>query len=435
MLACRHPDLAPGCDHAFTVDASRVTFGRGCIAELGDRALALGMRKVAVFTDPRVAALPFFAAALASLRAAGLDLALHDAVHVEPTDASFDEAARFARGAAADGYVSIGGGSVIDTCKAANLLATYPDALLTYVNPPVGAGKPPPGPLRPHIACPTTAGTGAEVTGIAIFDLLALAAKTGVASPRLRPTEALVDPDATDTLPAGVIAASGLDVLAHAVESYTARPFTSRAAPARPSARPMSQGQNPWSDLGCREALRIAGQSLRAAVLDPADRHARERMMWAATLAGIAFGNAGVHVPHAMSYAIAGQVRGYHPPGYPPGEAMVPHGVAVILGAPAALRFTAPACPERHLEAAALLGADTRGAGPPDAGELLARHLADLMRALGVPNGTDAVGYGEGDLAPLAAAAAAQRRLLDNAPRPVDEADLRGLFAAARRSW
>ncbi|HRI10051.1 MAG TPA: iron-containing alcohol dehydrogenase, partial [Nannocystaceae bacterium] len=211
MLACRHPDLAPGCDHAFTVDASRVTFGRGCIAELGDRALALGMRKVAVFTDPRVAALPFFAAALASLRAAGLDLALHDAVHVEPTDASFEEAARFARAAAADGYVSIGGGSVIDTCKAANLLATYPDALLTYVNPPVGAGKPPPGPLRPHIACPTTAGTGAEVTGIAIFDLLALAAKTGVASPRLRPTEALVDPDATDTLPAGVIAASGLD--------------------------------------------------------------------------------------------------------------------------------------------------------------------------------------------------------------------------------
>lgn len=201
------------------------------------------------------------------------------------------------------------------------------------------------------------------MTGIAIFDLLALSAKTGIASPALRPTEALVDPECTASLPAEVVASAGLDALPR-LESYTARPYVRRRAPERPSLRPMSQGANPWSDLGCREALGVLGRFFERAVHDPADSEAREQMMWAATLAGIAFGNAGVHAPHGMAYAVAGLVRDFRPAGYPGDEPLVPHGMAVILNAPSCFRFTAEVNPERHLEGARLLGADTRVPAP-----------------------------------------------------------------------
>ncbi|MEE6179789.1 hydroxyacid-oxoacid transhydrogenase [Mycobacterium sp. 050134] len=435
MSCCDVPIPAEGCDGAFTVDASRVTFGRGCLAEVGDRARALGLRRVALFSDADVAALPVFAATHDSLIAAGLDVVTYTDVHVEPTDASFLDAARFAQEAKPDGYVSLGGGSVIDTCKAANLYGTHAADLLAYVNAPIGEGRPVPGPLRPHIACPTTAGTGSEVTGIAIFDLLALKAKTGIASHALRPTEALVDPNCTASLPSEVVASAGLDVLSHALESYTARPYTRRRAPERPSLRPMSQGANPWSDMGCREALRTLGQFFERAVRDASDREAREQMMWAATLAGIAFGNAGVHAPHGMAYAVAGLVRDFRPSGYPADEPLVPHGMAVIVNAPAAFRYTAEVSPERHLEGARLLGADTRDAGAPDAGEVLAGELIRIMRAVGMPNGLSGVGYTDDDVAALTEGAHPQQRLLQNAPREMSKPVLADLFRQAMRYW
>jgi alcohol dehydrogenase class IV len=430
-VSCRHLVAhAASCDTAFTVDASRVTFGAGALAEAGDRARALGMRRVALITDPRLRALPWFDEVARSLVAAGIDAAVYDAVAIEPTDASFDDAARFARAARPDGYVSLGGGSVIDTAKAANLLTTHPAPLATYVNAPLGEARPVPGPLAPHIACPTTSGTGSEVTGIAIFDWVAHHAKTGIASPRLRPSEAIVDPRTTATLPAEVVAASGMDVLCHALESFTARPFTTRPAPATPSARPMSQGRNPWSDLGCREAMRLAGTYLARAVRDATDTEARHQIMWAATLAGIAFGNAGVHVPHAMAYAIAGRVRDYTPAGYPAGP-LVPHGMAVGLGAPAVFAQFGAFCPEQHLEAAALLGADTRGASAADGGALLARAVVELSRAIAFPGGLAGVGYTAADVDDLVAGTLPQQRLLGNAPCDVDADCLRELFAGA----
>ncbi|HEY6461819.1 MAG TPA: hydroxyacid-oxoacid transhydrogenase, partial [Polyangiaceae bacterium] len=365
---------------AFSVDVAAITFGPGVLFEAGEHLKALGCRRVALFTDARLAKLPPVEHALASVRAAGVDVAVYDEVHVEPTDASFRTASEFARAGHFDGYLSVGGGSVMDTCKAALLYATYPADLLAYVNAPVGAGKPVPGPLPPHVACPTTCGTGSECTGIAVFDDLALKAKTGIASRRLRPTQALIDPTATRSLPAMVVAASGFDVLCHAIESYTARPFTARARPERPSARPMSQGRNPWSDVGALEAMRLAGSYLVRAVKDASDEEAREGLAWAATLAGIAFGNAGVHLPHAMSYAVAGLVRDYRAPGYPQDEAMVPHGLSVVVNAPSVFRATATTSPERHLAAASALGADVRGAAPGDAAEVLAKALVAAMR-------------------------------------------------------
>jgi hydroxyacid-oxoacid transhydrogenase len=435
MSCCHYQPAGDGFDSAFTVDASRITFGRGCLEELGDRAAALGMTRVALFSDAVVARLPVFDTAQRSLRAAGIDVIAFTDVHVEPTDESFRQASAFASDVKPDGYVSVGGGSVIDTAKAANLYASYPADFLAYVNAPVGAGTPVPGPLAPHIACPTTSGTGSEVTGIAIFDLLSMEAKTGIASPALRPTEALVDPDCTDTLPAQVVACSGLDVLSHALESFTARPFVRRSAPSRGSLRPMSQGANPWSDLGSREAMRLLGQYLERAVSDDSDREAREQTMWAATLAGIAFGNAGVHVPHAMAYAVAGQVRGFHPEGYPGAEPMVPHGMAVILNAPSVFRHTASTSPQRHVEAAGDLGADVADVAPEDAGTVLADSLVRLMRAVGMPNGLSAVGYAKADCATLVDGAWPQQRLLQNAPIECDKPTLTELFEGAIRYW
>ncbi|MDQ3196579.1 MAG: iron-containing alcohol dehydrogenase, partial [Pseudomonadota bacterium] len=364
MSCCHYYSPTATGDYAFSIDASSITFGAGCLAEVGDQARCLGLKRVALFTDETLAALEPVRITADSLRAAGVDVVIYDAVRVEPTDQSFLAAARFAMEGKFDGFVSVGGGSVIDTCKAANLYATHPADFLAYVNAPVGEGRAIPGPLRPHIACPTTCGTGAECTGIAVFDLVAVKAKTGIASRRLRPTLALIDPECARSLPASVVAASGFDVLSHALESYTALPYTQRQRPERASLRPMSQGANPWSDSGCLEALRLVGANLERAVRDAADFEARSAMMYAATLAGIAFGNAGVHVPHGMSYAVAGLARDFCPPGYPQGAPLVPHGMSVIVNSPAVFRFTAPACPERHLHGAQVLGADVRDALP-----------------------------------------------------------------------
>lgn len=434
-MFCRHYETAlAGCDAGFTVDASRVTFGSGVLAEVGARARAAGVRRAAVLTDVRVRAQPWFAEVAASLRAAGVEGTIYDAVVVEPTDAAFEDAARFASGGRFDGYVSVGGGSVMDTCKAANLLATHGGALRTYVNAPVGDARPVPGPLAPHLACPTTSGTGSEVTGFAICTWSALHAKTAIASPHLRPTEAIVDPRVAHTQPREVVAASGMDVLSHAVESYTARPFTRRPVATPAIARPLSQGANPWSDIGCREALRLIAAYLERAVTDASDLEAREQMMWAATLAGIAFGNAGVHVPHAMAYAIGGAVRTFRPAGYPDAP-LVPHGMAVALAAPSVFRFTAPTSPARHLEAAALLGADTRGATDAQGGELLADSVIRLMRAIGIPNGTGGVGYDASDITALVDGVVPQQRLLGNAPCEITRATLATLFEGAQRYW
>lgn len=435
MACCHHYALTEQGDDLFTVDASAIKFGPGALREVGADAAQLSLKRVALFTDPLLAQIGHVAVVEQSLREAGIEVARYDQVRVEPTDQSFIDATEFAIEANVDGFVSVGGGSVIDTCKAANLYSTYPDEFLAYVNPPIGEGRAVPGPLKPHIACPTTSGTGSECTGIAVFDLLTMRAKTGIAHRELRPTRAVIDPTTTYTLPANVVAASGFDVLSHALESFTAIPYTQRQRPATPHLRPMSQGANPWSDIGCREALRLAGRYLERAVADAADHEARDNMMFAATLAGLAFGNAGVHIPHGMSYSVAGLVKQFQPEGYPDDGPICPHGISVIVNAPAAFRFTGSACPERHLEAAGLLGASTTEADLDSAGEIVAQHLEKLMRATNMPNGVAAVGYNTDDIPQLVEGAYAQKRLLNNAPRPVDKPVLAQLYSDAMYYW
>ena len=416
-----------------TLDAANIKFGPGATGETGFEARRLGLLRVMVLTDPRLRDGPQVAAVQASLGGAGIDATVYDRVRVEPTDRSFREAIQEADRGQYDGFVAVGGGSVIDTAKAANLYHTYPADFLDYVNHPVGRGRPVPGPLKPLIAVPTTAGTGSETTGVAIFDLEGLHAKTGIAHRALKPTVGIVDPDNTRSMPPLAAACTGLDVLSHAIESYTALPYTQRPAPDDPSLRPAYQGSNPMSDVWSARAIEMVAANLPAAIAG--DTEPQAQMLLAATFAGIGFGNAGCHLPHGMSYPVSSNVRDFHPEGYPDDHPMIPHGMSVILNAPAVFRWTAPAEPQRHLQAAALMGADVSGVGPDDAGEATANAIIDLMRRTGMPNGLSGVGYTPADIDILVRGTLPQHRVTKLSPRPFDEADLRGMFESAMRYW
>ena len=422
-------------DFAFEMSASNIRFGSGATREVGMDLADLGVRRVMVLSDPNLAESPPVESALDSLSRENVEFSLFDAVRVEPTDASFQQAIDFATEGGFDAFVAVGGGSTMDTAKAANLYSTYPADFLEYVNHPIGRGRPVPGPLKPLIAIPTTAGTGSETTGVAIFDLHRMKAKTGIAHRRLRPTLGIIDPENTRTLPPVVAASTGLDVLSHALESFTAIPFGQRPLPSRPVERPAYQGSNPISDIWARQSLEIVSRFLVRAVEDPEDDEARSQMLLAAAYAGIGFGNAGVHLPHGMSYPVSGMVRSFRPKGYGPGHPMVPHGMSVILAAPAVFRFTAPACPGRHLEAARILGARTSGAREEDAGEILADEIIRMMRKLKMPSGLAEIGYDSGDIAGLVQGTLPQHRVTKLSPRPAGEEELARMYEDAMAYW
>ena len=422
-------------DIAFEMAASSIRFGWGVTREVGMDLVDCGAKRVMVVTDPVLRELPPVATVLTALEEAGVPHMLFDRVQIEPTDASFKEAIAFAVGEQVDAFVAVGGGSTIDTAKAANLYATYPADFLDYVNAPIGKGLPVPGPLKPLIAIPTTAGTGSETTGTAIFDLVSMHAKTGISHRNLKPTLGIIDPENTATLSPTAVASTGCDVLSHALESYTAIAYTMRPYPERPILRPAYQGANPVSDLWARETLAMVAQYLPRAMADPEDREAREKMLLAASFAGIGFGNAGVHLPHGMSYPVAGMVRDYHPAGYAGDHPMVPHGMAVILNAPAVFRFTGAAGPTRHIQAAGLLGADVSRAKPGDAGTILSDRLIALMQELQVPNGLSAIGYTSADIPALVEGTLPQHRVTKLSPRQAAAEDLARLFEDAMRYW
>ncbi len=423
-----------GGDGVFNVEAVKIKFGFGAIREVGAEARAFGMTRAAIYTDKNVAKLEPVALTVDALKKEGIDYAVYAEVEVEPTDRSFKASAEFAREGKFDGFISVGGGSVMDTCKAANLYATYPAEFIDYVNAPIGKAVPVPGPLKPHIACPTTFGTASECTGIAIFDFLEMKAKTGIVSPRLRADLGILDPNSLKTLPPLVRAANGFDVFSHACESFTAPPYNHRPAPPDPTPRPLSQGANPYSDIACIEAIRMIGNNLVQSVNDPQD-HNYEALMFAGMLAGIGFGNAGCHLPHAMSYAVAGQVKDYRAPGWEQDHAMVPHGIAVIVNSPAVFELTGSACPDRHIAAARSFGSEISDVDEKEAGSLLAQRVIDLMKATGIPNGLTGVGYTEDDLENLTDGAIPQQRLIDNAPLPIDREQLKELFKKSLVYW
>jgi alcohol dehydrogenase class IV len=417
----------------FTYGAPTLKFGDGASDEIGYDLAQLGVRRVLVVTDAGVAATGVPDRVAAGMRSFGIEAVVFDGVHVEPTDASMQQAIEWARGSGPwDAFVAVGGGSSIDTAKAVDLLLTNPGELLDYVNAPVGGGRAPVNALLPLVAVPTTTGTGAESTTICVLDVLAQRVKSGISHPRLRPALAVVDPLLTVTQPAGVTAAAGMDILCHALESYTARPYTSFEHKS-PEQRVPYCGSNPIADMWSEKALTLMADSFRRAVSHGDDREARTAMAMAATFAGLGFGNAGVHIPHANAYPIAGRVREFHPKDYPADEPMVPHGMSVALTAPEAFRFTFDATPERHLRAARLLAPNVDE--PNDPREFLPRVLADVMRDIDIPNGVGAVGYGTGDIPDLVEGAMKQQRLLATCPKPVTEDDIGGIFERSLELW
>jgi len=423
-------------DYAFEMSTSSIRFGPGTTREVGMDLADLGIERVMVLTDPNLSKLPPVTTVLDSLSDQKIAYSLFQNVRVEPTDSSLKEAIEFALSEPFQGFVAVGGGSTIDTAKVANLYSSYPPKnFLDYVNSPIGKGLPVPGTLKPLMAIPTTAGTGSETTGVAIFDLEEMHAKTGIAHRGLKPTLGIIDPENTQSLPRTVAASTGLDVVTHAIESYTALPFNKRPHPERPILRPAYQGSNPVSDIWSLQAMRMVAQYFIRAVENPSDEEARGMMLLAASAAGVGFGNAGVTLPHGMSYPVSGMVSEYRPEDYPVDHPLVPHGIAVVLNAPAAFRFTAPACPERHLQAAEALGADISKAKAKDAGQILSDHVISFMKRLNIPNGLSAVGYSHDDIPKLVQGTLPQKRVINLSPRHVGEEELTQIFTDALVYW
>ena len=436
-MPCCHADFAAieGSDRGFTVGMPTFTFGAGVLAEAGDNARELGMKRVALFTDPAIETSAYLATVKASLAAAGVDVAVYRDVVVEPTDASLQDAARFAAEGRFDGYVSVGGGSVMDTCKAANLYASQPAEFMTYVNAPIGEGRKVAGPVRPHIACPTTSGTGSETTGIAIFNLRSINAKTGIISRRLIPSVALIDPDVTATLPRNAVAATGFDCMSHALESLTARAYPRRASPAKGVARPVSQGANPFSDMLATEALKSVGRFLVRAVNDAVRHRGAHRNDVRGDACGHRIQCRGL--PPAARTVLRGVgsreglARRRLSPGQVAGAARHGGRAQQSVG----LAFHRPVLPGAAPAWRALPRRGHRRRAADDAGEVLAARVIELMRATAMPNGLAALGFDASHLDALAAGAEPQYRVIRNAPKDVSRDDLVALFGAALRYW
>lgn len=397
----------------------------------------LGAKNVMVVTDKYLSNMKPVQTTLQALESENVPYKLYDSVAVEPTDVSFQKCIDFAKAGNFDMFLAVGGGSVIDTCKAANLYSTKPDAeLLDFVNAPIGKGLPVKHQLKPLIAIPTTAGTGSETTGVAVFDYLPMQAKTGIANRALRPILGLVDPEHLATCPERVTCYTGLDVLCHAIESYTAIPYVERSPrPTNPELRPTYQGSNPISDIWSLHALRMSAKFLKRATFDPEDYEARSSMHLASAYAGVGFGNAGCHLCHGMSYPISGMVKSYVEKGYDPKVPLIPHGLSVSVSSPSVFLFTAPALPERHLTAAEALGVDIRNAKREDAGKILADKLREILSGLKFPDGLQALGYTSDDIPAMVKGTMPQHRLVKLSPREVNEEDMAKLFESSMKLY
>ncbi|KAG8532775.1 uncharacterized protein KY384_002653 [Bacidia gigantensis] len=400
--------------------ASSIRFGPGCTKEVGMDFKNMGSNRVCVVTDQNVAKLDAMKQVEQALGSEGVEYTVYQRTMVEPKDYSIREAIDFSKAYAPDAFLAVGGGSVIDTAKLMNLYTNYPSAsFLDFVNAPLGLGKPIDKKLSPLIAVPTTAGTGSETTGTAIFDLVSKKAKTGIAHRALKPTLGICDPYNTRTMPSAVHASSGLDVLCHALESWTAIPYQQRVPrPPNPINRPAYQGANPISDIFSLQALKQTIKYLPRAAKDPDDFEAQSEMLLAATLAGVGFGNAGVHLCHGMSYPISSQNPAkYKHYGYQSSDPIIPHGVSVAVTAPAVFKFTAPSNPERHLVAAEAFGVDTTSVKRGSEGEVLAEALARFLSELGdQPRGLKGLGFQGKDVEELVEGTIPQKRVLMLAP-------------------
>ena len=414
----------------FGLESTQLKFGRNSLNELGWELSKYNSAKILLVVDPVLHDFDVTQKILDQIKSSGAEVITFDKISVEPTLKSFEVASQFALENSFDLIVAAGGGSTIDTAKVANLIKVCGGAVMDYVNAPIGKGKKPTSQLLPLIAIPTTSGSGSEATTVAVLDIPEMKLKTGISHHFLRPTLALVDPELSKTTPSGVTASAGLDVISHAIESFISKPFYEREKPSSPDERPPYQGSNPVSDIWSMKAIDFGGKYLSRAVLNGEDVKARGNMMLSATLAGIGFGAAGVHIPHACAYPIAGLKHSYQASGYK--KCFIPHGFSVIVTAPAVFRFTYDVEPEKHIKAAELL----KGSVITNPGyESLPYELIKLMKQVGAPSGIKELGYAKEDIPEIIQGANKQHRLLSVAPKKVSENDLNKILIQSMENW
>jgi len=354
----------------------------------------------------------------------GTEVPYWDGVEPEPSAESVEEAAKAFKESGADCLIAIGGGSALDTAKIANLIAVYGGSVRDYVAPPYGQGKQVPGPVRPMIAVPTTAGTGSEVTSVAVVTLKSENVKVGISSDYLRPSLALLDPELTMTVPPKVTADTGMDALTHAVEAYIAKPYWAREKPEDPSKRPVYVGSYPVTESLAEKAIELIGKYLRRAVYwGRTDLEARSGMLLASYLAGLAFGNSGVGLAHAASYPLGGRFK-------------VTHGEAVGILLPAVLEFNAPANYQKAKRVGELLsGTECPEKNPEKCAEWSANVIRELQKDVKFTAGLEVVGVTEEDIIEMAEETMKQKRLLATNPRPVDVDSVIWVYRRSMRNY
>ncbi|HEY5361119.1 MAG TPA: iron-containing alcohol dehydrogenase [Streptosporangiaceae bacterium] len=395
--------------------AGRVIFGRGVVHSAGRLAAQAGSTAAGstalVCTDTVLVAAGLLDPVLASLSASGLEVTVFDGGEPEVGRATVEEAARMASSKRPGLLIGLGGGSNIDLAKGvATLLAHGGDLDRYYGDSAV------PGEILPVMAIPTTAGTGSEVSPVAVFADDARRMKVGVSSAYLVPRWALVDPLLTVSCPPSVTAHSGMDALSHAIEALCALAYTDTEPDASRSRA--FCGKNPYSDTLALEAVSLIGRSLTRAYRDGGDLQAREDMMLASMFAGLAFAAAGTGLVHALQYPIGALTK-------------TPHGLGNALLLPAVMRFNRPARAAVLAQVGRWLPGQSASLPDEAAADQAPGQVAALAAALGIRGGLAALGVGAADIAPLAADAATVTRLIQLNPRPVTTADLEAVLRDA----
>jgi alcohol dehydrogenase len=387
-IPMRVPERIPDLVLPFRVPAAQF-FGPGAVEKIGDEAKRLGLSRALVVTDPGVARAGIADHVRSLLEAAGVATGVYDQVEPEPSVASVERAVEAAQGEQYDVLIGVGGGSAMDTAKGISIRSANPGPIQQYFGVELVSAR-----GLPMIQIPTTAGTGSEITPNAIFDDTERKLKAGIVTHRLFADVAIVDPDLTVGVPPAVTAASGLDALTHAIESYIAVKAT------------------PHTDLYALEAIRLIGANLRAAVARGSDRAARYGQALGSFYAGISITNAGTGLCHAMAYPLG---SAYH----------VPHGMANALLLPAVLEYNMPSDLAKYARIAEALGEPVAGLAPRQAAERAVQAVRSLCLDVGLPAGLREVGVPEDALAGFVDGTLSAARLVDNNPRrPTREAVL-----------
>ncbi len=373
-----------------------IVFGAGAAGRIGEIAGARGWRRVLLVTDPGIVRLGMAEPVMAALRGAGIAVSAFDRVEADPPEPVVMAAAAAAQASEADAVIGFGGGSSLDVAKLVALLAVGREELKSVYG--VGNAK---GPRLPLMLVPTTAGTGSEVTPIAIVTTGA-SEKMGVVSPVLLPDVALLDPELTYGLPPHVTAATGIDAMVHAIEAHASA----------------GANNNPVSQALAREALRLMGAALERAVRDGGDQAARADMLLGSMLAGQAFANSPVAAVHGLAYPIGGH---FH----------VPHGLSNALVLPHVLRFNGETAGHLYGDIAAIVFPGLGEIGAQARAAAFADELAALSARCSLPARLRDVGIPRDALDLLANDAMKQTRLLVNNPRPVTRADAFSIYEAA----